>query len=519
MDQRLLESSPFFLRTIDLAPAHVPERPGLYKRISYDKLGLAEGVARQDEDCELLRERMGWGPFTRRYDENDTSAYRKKKVRLADGRVAFRVIRPAFRQMLDDLEAGHIDGIVFYDMDRLARQPRDLEDLIDWVEYKKVPVKPVTGDIDLMTSGGRMLARMLVSVALKSSEDTSRRQARAAVQHAQQGKVVRGGPRRFGWESDGQTLVPSEAGLLREAAGRVENGESLTAVALDFQRRAIPTVGGKKWTRTALTNILRNPRLGGIRAYTGVFHENRPKVNEWWLRAVRYDGEWVRGDWTSVLTVDEWILLQNTLDVGTGRGAKNVKTPAATGRKHLLSGLCICGKCETRMVGRMVRGMRMYGCRPKDLGGCNGVSRNADKVDRLVIALAIDYLKRENVRPRRSGAERAVKAGDLERLQARKAGLRTAFSSGQISDEDFYATLAELNGRIEAARAAGAVDENVRQLPSRETQIAELESSTVSNDRKRLILSEIIERITIRPSSRGPHFNPDDIDVIWHESP
>jgi site-specific DNA recombinase len=517
VDTRLLESSPFFLRTIDLAPTHVPERPGLYKRISYDKLGLAEGVARQDEDCELLRERMGWGPFVRRYDENDTSAYRKRKVRLADGKVAFRVIRPAFRQMLDDLECEIIDGIVFYDMDRLARQPRDLEDLIDWVEYKKVPVKPVTGDIDLMTSGGRMLARMLVSVALKSSEDTSRRQARAAVQHAQQGRVMRGGPRRFGWEPDGQTLVSAEAELLREVAARVEQGESLTSIALEFQRRQIPTVGGKKWTRTALNNIMRNPRLGGIRAYTGVFHENQPKVNEWWLRAVRYDGEWVRGDWTPILTADEWILLQNTLDAGAGRGAKNVKTPAATGRKHLLSGLCICGKCEMRMVGRMVRSMRMYGCRPKDLGGCNGVSRNADKVDRLVVALAIDYLAREKVRPRRGGAGRAVKAGDLERLQARKAGLRTAFSRGQISDDDFYATLAELNGRIDAARAAGAQDENVRQLPSRETQIAELESSAVSNERKRLILSEIIERITIKPSSRGPHFNPDDIDVIWRK--
>ncbi len=111
-------------------------------------------------------------------------------------------------------------------MDRLARQPRDLEDLIDWVEYKKVPAKPVTGDIDLMTSGGPMLARMLVSVALKSSEDTSRRQARAAVQHAQQGRVVRGGPRRFGWKIDGQTLVPAEAVLLREVAARVEAGES-----------------------------------------------------------------------------------------------------------------------------------------------------------------------------------------------------------------------------------------------------------------------------------------------------
>ena len=36
-------------------------------------------------------------------------------------------------------------------------------------------------------------------------------------------------------------------------------------------------------------------------------------------------------------------------------------------------------------------------------------------------------------------------------------------AAGQINDEDFYATLAELNGRIDAARAAGAQDENVRQ--------------------------------------------------------
>ena len=51
----------------------------------------------------------------------------------------------------------------------------------------------------------------------------------------------------------------------------------------------------------------------------------------------------------------------------------------------------------------------------------------------------------------------------------------------------------------------------------RETQIAELEWSAVSNERKRLILSKIIERITIKPSSRGLHFNPDDIDVSWRE--
>lgn len=518
-EPRLPDTSAFFGRTIDLAPTRIPQRPGLYKRISEDRTGQEAGVTRQDEDGDLLRERMGWAPFARRYSENDTSAYRKKKVRLVDGRVAFRVIRPEFRQMLDDLEREIIDGIIVYDMDRLARQPRDLEDLIDWVEYMRVPVKPVTGEIDLMTSGGRMMARFLVSVALKSSEDTSRRQARAAVQHAQQGKVMRGGPRRYGWEFDAQTVVLSEGKILREVVERIKRGEALTSIALDLQNREIPTVGGKQWTRTALNSVLRNPRLGGIRPYTGVFHEKPPKVNEWWLRGVRVDGEWVRGDWTPILTVDEWIELQNALDGGRGRGANqhDLKQPAPTGRRHLLSGLCICGKCETRMVGRTVRGLRMYGCRPKDLGGCNGVSRNMTKVDRLVIALAIDYLQNLSA-PKRRKPDRVSGAVEVARLEARKESLRTAFSAERINEDDFYATMAHLNARIETAKTVGENFDNVRQMPARSIRTQDLQSPSVATERKRLILGEIIDRITIRPSSRGPHFVPDDIEVVWREA-
>ncbi|MFG2395639.1 recombinase family protein [Streptomyces lydicus] len=54
-------------------------------------------------------------------------------------------MRPEFRQLLADLANGVIDGVVFYDLDRLVRQPRDLEDLIDIVEYVKPPVTGATG--------------------------------------------------------------------------------------------------------------------------------------------------------------------------------------------------------------------------------------------------------------------------------------------------------------------------------------------------------------------------------------
>ncbi|WP_078971341.1 recombinase family protein [Streptomyces chattanoogensis] len=37
------------------------------------------------------------------------------------------------RLLLAGLAHGVIDGVIFYDLDRLVRQPRDLEDLIDSV--------------------------------------------------------------------------------------------------------------------------------------------------------------------------------------------------------------------------------------------------------------------------------------------------------------------------------------------------------------------------------------------------
>ncbi len=153
----------------------------------------------------------------------------------------------------------------------------------------------------------------------------------------------------------------------------------------------------------------------------------------------------------------------------------------------------------------------MYGCRPKDLGGCNGVSRNADKVDRLVVALAIDYLRPGGrpptpirCRARREGRRPRPTPGAQGRTSERHGAAEADQRQGTSTPRSPNSTLAST-----AARAAGRRGRKHSATPSRETQIAELDSSwTSSNERKRLILSEIIERITIKPSSRGPALQP-----------
>jgi hypothetical protein len=73
MDTRLLEVR--LLRTIDSAPTHV-ERPGLYKRISYDKRS-GEGVARQTGTASAARA-DGLGPLCVG-TANDLPAYRSAR--------------------------------------------------------------------------------------------------------------------------------------------------------------------------------------------------------------------------------------------------------------------------------------------------------------------------------------------------------------------------------------------------------------------------------------------------------
>ena len=111
------------------------------KDLRTGEMRLSEkGITRQKEDITALVGPLG-GEIAKWYPENDTSAYKKRRIRLPNGRSVWRVYRPEFRRMLADYEDGKIDGIIFYDIDRLARQPRDLEDLIDLVDISSGPWK------------------------------------------------------------------------------------------------------------------------------------------------------------------------------------------------------------------------------------------------------------------------------------------------------------------------------------------------------------------------------------------
>src|SRR3954468_15069106 len=127
-------------------------RAGVYARISSDREGDGLGVARQLDDCERLAERKGWRVVDR-YVDDDVSAYSGRR-------------RRHYGRMLDDLRAGVIDGVVVWHLDRLHRQPKELEEFFDVCKAARVDrLASVTGDVDLADHDGQFLARILGAVA------------------------------------------------------------------------------------------------------------------------------------------------------------------------------------------------------------------------------------------------------------------------------------------------------------------------------------------------------------------
>ena len=215
-----------------------PQHCAVYARISDDREGVAAGVARQEADARALADRLGWTVGTV-IVENDIGAFKRRNITLPNGRTELRVVRPGFRQLLDLIDSGQVDGLIAYDLDRTARDPRDLEDLIDAVEsrHPRLPVESVSGSLRLANDSDVTMARVMVAVANKSSRDSSRRIKRKHEELAAAGKFAGGGARRYGYEADGMTIREAEADVIRKAAERVLAGETVSAICREPGRR------------------------------------------------------------------------------------------------------------------------------------------------------------------------------------------------------------------------------------------------------------------------------------------
>jgi DNA invertase Pin-like site-specific DNA recombinase len=274
-------------------PTEQPKRAAIYTRISRDKTGKKAGVKRQRQDCEALAASLGW-EVVARFSDNDISAYSGKR-------------RPGFEHLPDAIQTGAVDAVLCWHTDRLHRSMKDLERFIEIADAAALSIKTVTsGEIDLSTSAGRLVARILGDVACQESEHHGERRVRACVQKARRGRWETAN-RPFGYTMKGKPKEP-EAQAIRDAVDDVWEGKSIQQVAREWNAAGLPTtragskhkVGGRTytvagtWSAPRVRRVLVNPRYAGLKVHRGAVAEKEKD-------GVRTR---VKGKWTALIDVD-----------------------------------------------------------------------------------------------------------------------------------------------------------------------------------------------------------------------
>lgn len=172
--------------------------------------------------------------------------------------------RPGLAHVLELLEAGAVDGLVVFKLDRLTRNLGDWSTLIDrhFGERGGRSLMSVSESIDTRTAAGRMVLNIMMTVAQWERETIVERTRGAMAFKRGRGERVSGRiPYGFRLAADGRTLapVPEEAGLVADVAALQASGLSLRAIAAELDRRGVPTKTGRPWSHTSVHALLRRP--------------------------------------------------------------------------------------------------------------------------------------------------------------------------------------------------------------------------------------------------------------------
>ncbi len=353
------------------------QRPAKLRCAIYTRKSTEEGLDQEFNSLDAQREageafvlsqrREGWVAMPQLYDDG--------------GFTGANTDRPALTRLLAAVEAGEVDCVVVYKVDRLSRSLLDFTRMLSLFEKHKVSFVAVTQQFNTSTSLGRLTLNILLSFAQFERELIGERTRDKMSAARKKGKWVGGAP-VLGYDvapGGGRLIVnEEEAEQVRAIFALFEENRSAMLTLAEIDRRGWRL---KSWTRKTGQFRTGSPfDLNGLRRllmnilYTGtVLHKGQPYPGE--HPAILAPGTWERVQ--SLLTKRESV----------ARGKERNKHMA------LLGGMLHCESCQARMTygygGKKDRVYPYYLClnaRRKGRAACLGRTLPAPAIDQSVLA-------------------------------------------------------------------------------------------------------------------------------------
>jgi site-specific DNA recombinase len=243
--------------------------------------------------------------------------------------------RPALQRMLRDIEAGKIDCVVTYKVDRLSRSLLDFTKLVEVFDRHGVTFISVTQSFNTTTSMGRLTLNMLLSFAQFEREVIGER-IRDKVAASKQRGMYMGGTPPLGYDVVNKKLIvnASEAALVREIFRRFVTDGSTTRLAQALTAEGKTT---KAWTT----------KDGKVRVGTPWHKGHIYKLlnNRLYLGQIEHKGNCYPGEHEAIVSQEAWDEAHAILN-------ENYRARAARTRAKvpgLLKGIIRCGHCDAAM--------------------------------------------------------------------------------------------------------------------------------------------------------------------------
>ena len=179
--------------------------------------------------------------------------------------------RPALKRLMADIEAGRVDVVVVYKIDRLSRALMDFARLVEVFDRCGVTFVSVTQSFNTTTSMGRLTLNVLLSFAQFEREVIGER-IRDKVAASRRRGMWMGGFVPMGYRVENRKLVvhESEAAVIRRIFERFLKVGSATLLARQLRAEDVRSQRGRVVDKGALYRILRNRVYVGLAVHKGV---------------------------------------------------------------------------------------------------------------------------------------------------------------------------------------------------------------------------------------------------------
>ncbi len=355
------------------------QRPELVRCAIYTRKSTDDGLDLEFNSLDAQRESAeafiksqaseGWTCLPEKYDDG--------------GFTGGNMDRPALKRLLEDIEAGRVDCVVVYKVDRLSRSLMDFARMMEVFDRGGTSFVSVTQHFNTTHSMGRLTLNILLSFAQFEREIISERIRDKIAAQRRKGKWAGGRP-VLGYDVDRSGPSPKlvvnsvEAPRVREIFALYLKHGSLLPVVKELRQlgwankvwcsRRGNTKGGQAFDKCSLHALLTNPLYAG---------------------RIRHKDVTYAGEHEALVDDKTWNSVRERLKHNGRTGGKEVRNRHGA----LLRGLLQCKTCGRAMVhtfsGKRGRCYRYYTCGRgaiKDgYDRCTAPSLPAAEIERVVI--------------------------------------------------------------------------------------------------------------------------------------